>query len=65
VYEDYARLTDKFSFTIGRIARKTKLVNYFESKDLSIRISKGEIVIPHPRDRDPVIQISQLDFEQC
>ena len=54
--EDYARLTDKFSFTIGRIARRTKLVNYFESNGLLVRISKGEIVIPHPRDRDKVIR---------
>ncbi len=54
--EDYARLSDKFSFITGRITRKTKQVNYFESNGLSVRIFEGEIVIPHPRNRNKVIR---------
>jgi len=54
--EDEARLTDKFSFAIGRIARKTKLIDCFESEGLNVRISEGEIVIPYPSDRSKVIR---------
>ena len=54
--EDEMKLADKFSFAIGRIARKTKLVDCFESDGLNVRILEGEIVMPHPRDRNRVVR---------
>ena len=54
--EDDMRIVDKFNFVIGRIARKTEHFKSFESEGLTYVISKGEIVIPSPSDREKVIR---------
>ncbi len=54
--EDEVKLADKFSLAIGRIARRTKLIDYFESEGLNVRILEGEIVMPHPRYRGKVVR---------
>ena len=54
--EDDLRLVDKINFAIGRVARKTKLIRCFESKDMFYRISEGDVVFPSPRSRKKVIR---------
>ena len=54
--EDDLRLVDKINFAIGRVARKTKLIRCFESKDMFYRISEGVVVFPSPKSRKKVIR---------
>jgi len=54
--EDNMRIVDKFNFAIGRIARRTEHFKSFDREGLTYVISKGEIIIPSPSNREKVIR---------